>query len=73
MRTLGERLRTARERQGLSQQEVAKSAHITQQALSRYESGARQHVRSDVLIRLADALGCSTDYLLGRVDNPTPA
>ena len=27
---------------------------------------------ADTLLRLAEALGCSLDYLVGRTDDPTP-
>jgi transcriptional regulator with XRE-family HTH domain len=65
MSTLGERLSAARERRGLTQGEVAQRAHLPQQAISRLERGARTHVRSDVLARLAIALDVSADVLLG--------
>jgi transcriptional regulator with XRE-family HTH domain len=69
MTTLGERIRAARERQGLAQGDVAWRAHLPQQAVSRLECGERLHVRSDVLARLAQALNVSADYLLG-LDTP---
>ncbi len=53
MNTLGERLSAVRERRGLTQGEVARRAHLPQQAISRLERGERSHVRSDVLARLA--------------------
>ena len=65
MNTLGERLSAVRERRDLTQGEVARRAHLPQQAISRLERGDRSHVRSDVLARLAIALETSADFLLG--------
>ena len=69
MNTLGERLSMARERRGLTQEDVAQRAGLPRQAISRLERGERIHVRSDVLGRLAVALAVSADYLLG-LDTP---
>jgi len=63
--TLGERLSTVRERRGFTQVEVARRIRLPQQAISRLERGEWQHVRSDVLARLAIALDVSADVLLG--------
>jgi transcriptional regulator with XRE-family HTH domain len=68
MNTLGERLSAVRERRGLTQGEVARRIGLPQQAISRLERGERQHVRSDVLARLAIALDVSADVLLGLRD-----
>lgn len=68
MSTLGELLSAVRERRGLTQGEVARRAHLPQQAISRLERGDRTHVRSDVLARLAIALDVSADVLLGLHD-----
>ena len=73
MNTLGERLSAVRERRGLTQGEVARRAHLPQQAISRLERGERSHVRSDVLARLAIALETSADFLLGLCETDTPA
>ncbi|MBR3272843.1 MAG: helix-turn-helix transcriptional regulator [Clostridia bacterium] len=35
----------------------------------RYEQGYRD-IPTDILIKLADLYGTTTDYLLGRTDNP---
>jgi transcriptional regulator with XRE-family HTH domain len=66
--TLGERLSAVRERRGFTQEEVARRVRLPQQAISRLERGERQHVRSDVLARLALALDVSADVLLGLRD-----
>jgi len=60
----GQRLRTLRERQGLQQTELEKRAGIRPNNVSNWELGfAYPQVRA--LIKLAHALNCSTDELLG--------
>jgi transcriptional regulator with XRE-family HTH domain len=71
MDTLGKRLRARREHAGFSQMEVAQQTGIIQRDLSLLERG-KKHVWVDTLLRLADALECSLDYLAGRTDDPTP-
>ena len=60
------RLRTAREKRGLSQGELANRADFQASAISHFETGTRKP-SFDNLRRLADALEVTTDYLLGRV------
>src|SRR5574338_149187 len=64
-----QRLRTARERRELSQGELSLRAGLQASAVSHFETGARKP-SFDNLKRLADALKVSTDYLLGRVNDP---
>jgi transcriptional regulator with XRE-family HTH domain len=61
-----ERLRTAREKRGLSQGDLATRAGFQASAISHFETGTRKP-SFDNLRRLADALDVTTDYLLGRV------
>ena len=60
------RLRTAREKRGLSQGDLANRAGLQASAISHFETGTRKP-SFDNLRRLADALDVTTDYLLGRV------
>jgi DNA-binding XRE family transcriptional regulator len=58
------RLRTAREKQGLSQAEVARRLGVSRSSIAKYEAGAHMPgVR--VLVRLASGLGVSVDHLVG--------
>lgn len=66
-----QRIRDMREDNDLTQSEVAKILFITQQQYSLYEKGYRDIPTSD-LITLADYYNTSTDYLLGRTNNPSP-
>ena len=61
-----DRLRTAREKRGHSQGELANRAGFQASAISHFETGTRRP-SFDNLRRLADALDVTTDYLLGRV------
>ena len=65
------RLRDLREDHDLSQQQVAQYLGIYQPHYSKYERGERD-IPTDLLIRLADLYKTSTDYILGRTDNPVP-
>ncbi len=50
----------ARSEQNLSQAELARRAHITQQQLSRIENGMNFNIKT--LLRLCDALDLSLDF-----------
>ena len=56
-----------REDRDLRQKDMAEYLRCTQVSYSHYELGKRD-IPTDVLIRLADFYGTSTDYLLGRTD-----
>ncbi len=61
-----ERLRAARAKRNLSQEDLAKRANLQASAISHFETGTRKP-SFDNLRRVADALDVTTDYLLGRV------
>ena len=67
-----DRLRLVRERKGLSQAELADKAGLQPSAISHFETG-RRAPSFENLRALADALSVSTDYLLGRQQEPTAA
>jgi transcriptional regulator with XRE-family HTH domain len=69
METLGERLRRARERAGLSQQRLAALADTSLSHISRIETGKIENP-GRVLERLAPHLGVSVAWLRGYVDEP---
>lgn len=66
---IGERIRNIREDEDILQQELADAVGINVSVLSRIEKGTRQ-LRDDELIKIADKLNVTTDYLLGRTDEP---
>ncbi len=65
------RIRDLREDRDLRQKDVAEYLRCTQVSYSHYELGKRD-IPTDVLNRLADFYGTSTDYLLGRTDVKQP-
>lgn len=65
------RFRDLREDRDLTQKDVADYLHCSQACYSRYEAGNRD-MPTEVLIQLADFYHTSTDYLLGRTNNPNP-
>lgn len=68
---VGERIRNTREDMDMLQQELADAVKINVSVLSRIEKGARQ-IRDDELVKIADKLHVTTDYLLGRTDDARP-
>ena len=64
-----ERLREAREKKDLTQSQLAEISGLQSSAISHFEAG-RRSPSFDNLKRIADALGVSIDYLLGRVEEP---
>jgi transcriptional regulator with XRE-family HTH domain len=63
------RLKTARELRKVSQGELAARANLPATSISHFESGSRKP-SFDNLRRLAQALGITTDYLLGLSEQP---
>ena len=67
MHFLNENIRKLRVARGLSQVEFAKMMCVTKQCVSNWEND--NVVPSiDMLCKIADFFGVSTDYLLGRVE-----
>lgn len=65
------RIRELREDHDLTQRQLAACLGITQPQYFRYERGYRD-LPTDLLIALADIYNASTDFLLGRTDDPAP-
>lgn len=62
-------LAKARELSGKTQEMVASEIGIPQNQYSRYELG-KNEPKSALVKKLAEVLGVTTDYLLGRTDSP---
>ena len=60
---VGQRIKTLRKQQNLTQQALADKIDLTYIQIGRYETG-RSTPSSDVLSRLAQALGTTTDFLM---------
>jgi transcriptional regulator with XRE-family HTH domain len=79
LKEFGRRLKEARTRQGLTQEELRLliSQNRTSQAgrswISELEHGHQDSLRADTVVRFAEALAVSADYLLGLTDaGPAP-
>ncbi|WP_082343708.1 helix-turn-helix domain-containing protein [Sulfobacillus thermosulfidooxidans] len=68
----GSRMRELRQQHGYTQAELGEKLGLSQFTISNYEQSSRQPPL-EILVRLADILGTSTDYLLGRVDVNNPS
>ncbi len=71
--TFGKRLAELRATRGLTQQQLADKASIPAAVISHFETGVRASASADNLVKLADALTTTVDYLLARTDDPAPA
>lgn len=71
MSIFSEKISVLMVKKNISQRDLAKKAGVTESAMSYYVSG-RRVPRSDVLVRIANALETSSDYLLGNTTDPTP-
>lgn len=65
------RMRDLREDTDKTQQCIADYLNMHRSVYRRYESGQRE-TPAWVVMKLADFYHVSTDYLLGRTDDPTP-
>ena len=65
------RLKFLRKKYKLSQEDLAKKINTTKGTISNYEN-EHSTPSNEVLKDLANVLHTTTDYLLGRTDNPNP-
>ena len=63
--TLGERILILRRRRGLSQSGLATASGIHRNTIARLEQGDLHDLGGKSLVKLAQALGCSVDVLVG--------
>ena len=65
-KSLGERIRETRLRYGMSQAELARRIGVSTTTMNQIESGDTPDPRASRIRAIADVLGVSADYLLGR-------
>jgi len=68
----GRRLRAAREKDKLTQEELAARIRANRSWISGLETGQQTALRAETVVRCAEALAVSADYLLGLTDDPHP-
>lgn len=66
------RLRQTRKQRHFTQKELSEKIQIDQRQIARYEA-AESEPTMTALRRIADALSVTSDYLMGRSDNPMGA
>lgn len=71
--SIGDRIRQRREQLGMTQQQLAEVMQMRQTAISRLEHGGVPNPTAAVLKRLALALRCSIDWLVGLYDDDPDA
>ena len=64
------RLKELRKQNNITQLKLAMDLNISQNSISRYETGERE-ADYGTLIAFADYFNVSLDYLMERTDNPT--
>lgn len=64
-------LRKRRNELGMTLEELGNFANVQKSAVSKYELGHAQPSQ-DVLLKFSEILKTTTDYLLGKTDNPNP-
>lgn len=69
MSTFGERLKMLREEKMLTQDALGKIFDLYQSTIGYYETNKKEPSQKTVL-KLTDFFNVSTDYLLGRTNNP---
>jgi len=70
--SFGRRLAELRDQRGLTQEELGQKSGVSAAMISHFETGVRERASAETLIKLAQALGTSVDYLLARTDDVTP-
>lgn len=68
---LGNKLKKLREARSLTQAEIAAEIGVSRERYNQYENN-RRAPDYDTLVILAKCFNVSTDYLLGRTDDPLP-
>lgn len=66
------RFKKLRKKQGMTQYQVADRLNVTRSAIGHYEDGIRRP-DIDMLVKIADVLYTSADYLLGRTEEEMDA
>jgi len=69
---ISENLKKLRTERNISQTTMAQKLNISRQAYNHYETG-RNMPPPDSLVKIANFFDVSTDYILQKTDDPTPA
>lgn len=70
--TLGERILILRRRQDMTQRQLAKESGLNTNTIARLEQGNLKDLGGQSVVKIARALGTSTDFLLGMTRREEP-
>lgn len=75
MKTLGERIKSARINRGMTQEELGKLVGVQRAAINKYETGVVVNLKRSMIANLAQALDVDPTWLLGMTEagDPVPA
>ena len=65
MSSIGERIKQLRKEQKLTQEELGILLGVKKAAVAKYENGTVKNIKSENLIKLAEILGTTPEYILG--------
>lgn len=68
----GRRLAAVRKLRDITQEQLAERSGVPAAVISHFETGVRASASADNLVKLADALRVSVDYLLARTNEIAP-
>lgn len=69
--TTGERIKMLRREHNLTQEELGAKIGVQKAAIQKYEKGTVKNIKRDSLLKLAQILGTTPEYLLGWDDIPS--
>ena len=70
--TVGERIKSLREKQGMTLEELGSKVGVGKSTVRKWENGMIENMRRDKIAKLASALGVTPLYLMGWDDQKTP-
>jgi len=68
---IGERIALLRRRQNMTQRELGEEAGVHRNTIARLERGVLTDLPGKSIARIAHALGCTSDFLLGLSEEET--
>ncbi len=63
---VGRNIKLIRKKQGMTLDQLAAEIGVTKSTVARYESGDIKYVSSDMISKIADALNCRKEEILGK-------
>lgn len=70
--TVGERIKSLREKQGMTLEELGNKVGVGKSTVRKWENGMIENMRRDKIAKLASALGVTPIYLMGWDDKKAP-